>query len=137
MPRGPPYGIDDPDHVRSGRTAIVTRLTAQSRPSSSVSSTSQTQVVRPRWTRRAMAWIVPSRIERRKVEWFDMPRPMLPSGKTPTFVPNGGECLRDRRVDAAVHEPDRLQQVLAHRNVGAHDLVGRLVDLETVVAVEG
>ena len=39
---------DDADHVRSGRTAIVTRLTAHSLPSSSVSSTSQTQVVRPR-----------------------------------------------------------------------------------------
>jgi hypothetical protein len=35
-----------------------------------------------------------------------------------------------------VHETDRLEQVLAHRNVGVHDLFGRLVDLEAVVAVE-
>jgi hypothetical protein len=31
--------------------------------------------------------MVPSRIERRNVELFDIPRPMLPSGMTPTFVP--------------------------------------------------
>ena len=51
--------------------------------------------------------------------------------------PERGEGLRDRRVDSTVHEPDRLQQVLANRNVGADDLVGRLVDLEPVVTVEG
>ena len=32
---------------------------------------------------------------------------------------------------------DVLEHVLAHRNVGADDLVGRFVDLEAVVAVEG
>jgi hypothetical protein len=39
----------------SGRTANVTRLRAQVRPSSSASSTSQIQVVRPRWRLRAVA----------------------------------------------------------------------------------
>jgi hypothetical protein len=42
-------------HHASARTATVTRLSAQSFPSSSVSSTSQTHVVRPRCRRRAVA----------------------------------------------------------------------------------
>src|SRR5262245_32143028 len=50
--------------------------------------------------------------------------------------PDRGQCLGDRRVDAAVHEPDGLEQVLADRNVRPDDLVGGLVDLEPVVLVE-
>jgi hypothetical protein len=39
-------------------------------------------------------------------------------------------------MDAAVHETDRLVQVLADRDVPADDLVRGLVDLEAVVVVE-
>jgi hypothetical protein len=39
-------------------------------------------------------------------------------------------------VDAAVHETDRLVQVLADRDMPADQLVGCLVDLEAVVVVE-
>ena len=69
-----------------GRTAIVIRTSAQSRPWSSVISTSQTQVVRPRWRRRASAWTVPSRIGRRKLVWFDSPWAVMPSGATASWV---------------------------------------------------
>ena len=43
-----------PQGALAGRTAIVTRDAAHRRPSSSVKSTSQTQVVRPRWIGRAL-----------------------------------------------------------------------------------
>ena len=55
------------------RTATVIRTSAHTRPSSSVMSTSHTHVVRPRWRRRAVAWIVPPRIGRRKLVWLDSP----------------------------------------------------------------
>ena len=45
----------------------VTRTSAHRRPSSSVMSTSHTAVVRPRWRRRAVAWIVPPVMGRRKL----------------------------------------------------------------------
>ena len=64
----------------AGRTAIVTRERAHRRPSSSVNSTSQTQVVRPRCLRRASAWTVPSVTGRRKLVWFDWPMAIMPSG---------------------------------------------------------
>ncbi len=70
----------------SARTAIVMRTSAQSRSSSSVISTSHTHVVRPRWRRRATAWIVPSRIGRRKLVWFESPWALWPSGATATQV---------------------------------------------------
>ena len=47
--------------ARRRRTATVTRDSAHSRPWSSVMSTSQTQLVRPRWQRAALACTVPSR----------------------------------------------------------------------------
>ena len=45
----------------------------QRRCSSSVISTSQTHVVRPRWRTRASAWMVPPRIGRRNEVWFERP----------------------------------------------------------------
>ena len=50
--------------------------------------------------------------------------------------PERCEPLCDRRVDAAVDETDGLEQVLAHEDAAADELVGRLVDLEPVVSVE-
>ena len=67
------------DARRQRRTAIVIRTTAQSRSSSSRHSTSQTQLVRPRWMRRATTWIVPSVIGRRNDVWFDWPEAVRPS----------------------------------------------------------
>ena len=35
------------------------------------------------------------------------------------------EPLRDRRIDAAVHEPNRLCDVLEHGDAATHELVAR------------
>jgi hypothetical protein len=51
-------------------------------------STSHTQVVRPRWRRRAVAWIVPLRIGRRKLVWLERPCALRPSGATAFQVAN-------------------------------------------------
>ena len=51
---------------------VVIRTSAHRRPSSSVMSTSHTAVVRPRWRRRAVAWIVPPVIGRRKLVWLEI-----------------------------------------------------------------
>ena len=58
-------------------------------------STSHTAVVRPRCRRRAVAWIVPPVIGRRKLVWLEIARPSV-SG------------VGDHRVDAAVHQAERL-----------------------------
>ena len=60
----------------------VSRERAQSRPSSSLISTSQTQVVRPRCLARATASIVPSRTGRRNVVSFAWPMATTP-GRRP------------------------------------------------------
>src|SRR5262245_11653145 len=70
------------------RTATVTRLRAHSRPSSSVSSTSQTHVVRPRCRRRAVPWTAPLPTGRRNEDSLDMPRPTMPSAARPWLVPS-------------------------------------------------
>ena len=56
------------------------------RPLSSVISTSQTQVVRPRWRGRATAFTWPSVIGRRKVALFDWPIAAMPSPRTASHV---------------------------------------------------
>jgi hypothetical protein len=40
-------------------------------------------------------------------------------------------------VHAAVHEADRLEDVRSYGDATCDDLLGRLVDLEPVVGVEG
>ncbi len=75
--------------------AIVTLFKAQTLPSSSRHSTSQTQVVRPLWRRVASTWIVPPVAGRMKVALFDMPRAMLPSGTTAWAV------AREARLSAS------------------------------------
>jgi hypothetical protein len=50
--------------------------------------------------------------------------------------PERRERLGDRRVHSAVDESGRLHDVLAHENTPADELVGRLQNLESVVAVE-
>ena len=72
--------------AQASRTATVIRTRAHRRPWSSVMSTSQTHVVRPLWRRRAVAWIVPSTIGRRKLVWFERPWAVLPSSCTASQV---------------------------------------------------
>ena len=119
---------------RSGRTAIVTRLTAHSRPvvvlQLDVPDPGRPPAVDA--ARRCMDRPLADRAQERRV--VRHPEADVPVGHDADVRPERRERLGDRRMDAAVHEPDRLQQVLAHRNVRAHDLVGRLVDLEPVVA---
>ena len=74
-------------HSRGARTAIVMRVVAHRRPSSSVTSTSHSHVVRPRCSGRASAWIVPDRIGRRKLVLFESPIACIPCSWTPTNVP--------------------------------------------------
>src|SRR5579875_2179298 len=70
----------------SSRIARVTRETAQSRPLSSVMSTSHTQVVRPECRQVARASIVPPVTGRRELVRFDMPLATLPSAHTTETV---------------------------------------------------
>ncbi len=70
-----------------GLTAIVTRVSTHSRPASSVSSTSHTQVVRPRWRTRATPLIVPWVIGRRKLHWLASPVAVWPASVTVNAVP--------------------------------------------------
>jgi len=74
-----------------GRTATVTRAVQQRRPSSSVMSTSQTQLVRPRWRRRPSACTVPEKTGRRNVRLFDIPIAANPSGPTTRIVASDWE----------------------------------------------
>jgi hypothetical protein len=69
-----------PRRPQGSRTATVIRVRTHSRPASSEISTSHTHVVRPRWRRVAVAWIVPCVIGRRKLVWFERPTASLPSG---------------------------------------------------------
>src|SRR5919198_325884 len=68
------------------RTAIVIRVVAHRRPSSSVKSTSHTHVVRPRWRRRPTASTVPSVMGRRNVVALLIPIAVLPSPDTARYV---------------------------------------------------
>src|SRR5262249_23601951 len=78
-------GGHDPDGA--GRTAIVIRVSAHRRPSSSAISTSHTHVVRPPWRSFASALTWPLEIGRRKLVWFDCPIAIIPSSRTPRAVP--------------------------------------------------
>ena len=103
----------------SGRTAIVIRVTAHVRPASSLKRTSHTHVVRPRCRRVACAWTVPSVIGRRKLVLFDRPIAISPSRHHRERGRQRGDRLGDRRVHAAVHEPGRLLELVAHRHLRA------------------
>ena len=70
----------------SGRTAIVMRVSAHVRPSSSLKRTSQTHVVRPRCMRVATACTWPCVMGRRKLVLFDMPIATCPSSSTDSAV---------------------------------------------------
>ena len=72
--------------ARPGRTAMVIRTRAQSAALSSLISTSQTQVVRPRCRGRATALTWPSVIGRRKVALFACPMAAIPSPRTASQV---------------------------------------------------
>ena len=99
-------------------------------------STSQTQVVRPRWRRRAVAWIVPCTIGRRKLVWLDSAlggHPVLADR-----LPGGdrGQALGDRGVDPAVDEPGRLLDLVADHDARRRLLLVERQDLEPVEGVE-
>ncbi len=57
--------------AQRSRTATVMRVSAHSRPASSVISTSHTHELRPRCLALATPWIVPAVIGRRKLVWLD------------------------------------------------------------------
>ena len=122
----------------SYRTAIVIRTSEQRRCSSSVISTSQTQVVRPRWRTRASAWMVPAedRAQERGLVGEALGR--LAVGLDGVPGAHRGDRLGDRGEDAAVHEAGGLLEVVGHVDVGAN-LAGVEVDGvddEAVKAVE-
>ncbi len=71
-----------------GRTAMVTRESAQSLPSSFVNSHSHTQVVRPLCRARHSAYTVPSVVGRRKLVSFCWPLTMFPSCARASQVPS-------------------------------------------------
>jgi hypothetical protein len=58
------------------------------------------------------------------------------SGHDADVRPKRRERFRDRRVDAAVYEPERLGDLFHDGNVGSNELIARLVDLEPIVTVE-
>ena len=121
---------------RASRTAIVIRTSAQSRSSSSEISTSQTQVVRPRWRRRATAWIVPSTIGRRKLVWLERPCAVMPQILDGVPGRHRRRGLGDRGEDAAVDEARRLAQIVADGDLRADLLVRQRGHLQAVEAVE-
>ncbi|MDF2753450.1 MAG: hypothetical protein K0S82_1833, partial [Gaiellaceae bacterium] len=84
------------------------------------------QSTRGRWTRLAAVACVISGVDRRGAT-VDRARP---------GVADFEERLRDRRVDAAVDQADGLEELLADGDVGAEELVRRLVGLQAVVVVE-
>ena len=105
--------------------------------SSSVMSTSHTHVVRPRWRRRAVAWIVPPTIGRRKLVWFDRPIAVLPSSCDGDPGGERGHGLGHRGEDAAVHEARRAGgSRRAPRRARRTSSSSMRDDLETVEAVE-
>ena len=121
---------------RAGRTAIVTRVAAHSRPSSSVKVTSQTQVVRPRWRGTPEAWTVPSVAGRMNVVWLDWPTAKLPSSATARCVVADTMRLGQRRVGASVHQSGRLPDSFLDRETGAAAVGAGLEQLEAQNVVE-
>src|SRR4051794_11090047 len=85
-PEAGPARADPHCPAGAGRTAIVIRQIAQRRPSSSVMSTSHSQVVRPAWRLRATACTWPCVAGRMKLVLFERPTAILPSGSTAAAV---------------------------------------------------
>ena len=136
MPREPAYGIDDANHV-SQRPHRDRDAADGAQPAVVVLQLDVPDPGRPPAVDAARGRVdrpLADRAQERRV--VRHPEADVPVGHNADVRPERGERLRDRRMDAAVHEPDRLQHVLAHRNVRANELVGGLVDLEPVVAVE-
>ena len=50
--------------------------------------------------------------------------------------PERRERFRDRRIDAAVDEPERLGDVFFDGDMRANDLFTGLIDLEPIVTIE-
>ena len=126
--------VVDRDHGR--RTASVTREIAHRRPSSSVNSTSQIQVVRPRWRGVPSACTRPLVTGRRKVVLLDWPTAKLPSRPDGDHRRPRRHRLRQRGVGAAVHQPHRLLHAPLGREAAAAALAGRLEQLEPEQVVE-
>ena len=109
---------------------------AQSAPSSLVISTSQIQVVRPRWRGVASAWMVPVEMGRRKFVWLDWPIEMLPASSDAEVGPDRGDGLADRAEDPAVDDPEGLHDLGRDRDLGAHAVGAGFEELEAVELVE-
>ena len=113
---------------RRGRTDTVARASTHTPPASSAISTSQTQVVRPRWRAWAAAWIVPAVIGRRKLVEVREAADRLPSAATAALGAGGGQRLGDRGVDAAMDQPGRLLELVADRDLAGDPAVAELGD---------
>ena len=105
-----------------GRTAIVTRDSAHRRPSSSVNFDVPDPGGPAAVERAALACTVPSVIGRRKLVLFDWPIARLPS-RTAMKVPSEHQRLRHRRVDAPVHQAERLPDLSVTRHATLHHAV--------------
>ena len=97
-------------------TAIVICAKAQRRSSASLTSASQTQVVRPRW--RALAWTSawPSVIGRMKLTLIDWPIAIIPSPSTARAVAREQTLSIRLDITPPCRRPDRLAQLVAHRD---------------------
>src|SRR5450759_4045714 len=96
------------------------RVAAQVWSASSLKRTSHTQVVRPRWSRVARAWITPSVMGRRKLVLLASTIAISPLSST----------------DTAVDQARRLLVFLAHRHPCQHLGVRAGQQLEAVETVE-
>ena len=109
---------------------------AQSAPSSLVISTSQIQVVRPRWRGVASAWMVPLEIgaqEVRVVGLADRDVARVPDAEVGA---DRGDGLADRAEDPAVDDAEGLHDLGRDRDLRAHAVGAGFEELEAVELVE-
>ena len=128
------------DRIRSARhrTAIVTREVAQSRPSSSRISTSQIQLVRPRWKADALA------VHRTRGHRTQEVRVVGHAERRAARRPHRDgrahrrQRLGDRGVHAAVHDAHRLAHGVGHGQPAREptDLLAGRIDVEAEHADE-
>ena len=86
-------------------------------------STSHTAVVRPPWRRRAVAWIVPARDRAQEARLVG-----------DRAAAAGGHRVGDRRVDAAVDEPQRLLERVGDGDPRTDLVVGSRSSMSSQIA---
>ncbi len=99
-------------------------------------STSHTHVVRPRWRARARAVIHSPRAALRKLVSLDVPIAANPSLWTLRDGRLGRDHLGQRRVGAAVHQPEALAHAIGDGKRATASSVADRDDLEPEHAVE-